>query len=257
MERPYAAALGDGDGATSAADQDGYDRDARGRASTKECRAYDLASLPARAATRVCGTYGTERRRTTRERALPLFSQICDGGASNASKKEFETSKLRHSNMPSLVQGCTYAYQSSGKTIHVKYVRYDPITRRHMVTSNGTHEWQANARHFGARVRPTKKKTNTDRVFLYMCHIGPNTYKVGATCAPEQRRKQIRTYTPLAKMKSLVKLPAERGRDWAKIEKSVLRRFASHRAAEGGREVLKLTAAQAGECARYMRSVGA
>lgn len=159
--------------------------------------------------------------------------------------------------MPNVVQGCTYAYKCSGKTIPVKVVRFDPITKRHVVTSNGGHEWQATASHFGARIRSSKKKTDTDRVFLYMCHIGPNTYKVGATCAPERRRKQIRTYTPLAKMKSVVKLPAERGRDWAKIEKSVLRRFASHRTAEGGREVLKLTATEAGECARYMRSVGA
>ena len=154
------------------------------------------------------------------------------------------------------VCGCTYSYQTSGKTLHVKLLRFDPISNRYVVTTDGgAHEWQLDAKNLGRRVRPTKKKMDTSRVYLYMCNVGPNTYKIGATCGPEQRRKQIRTYTPRAKMKSVVKLPAHRGCEWARIEKSVLRRFAAQRAADGGREVLCLTSEQASECAAFMRAV--
>lgn len=151
--------------------------------------------------------------------------------------------------------GCTYAYANRGKTLHVKVLRYDPVSKRHVVTTDGRHEWQIDAKFLGSRVRPTRTKTDTRTVFLYMCNIGKDTYKVGATCTPERRCKQIRTYTPYAKMKSLVKVPTSKGSQWAKLESSVLRRFRTMRPATGGREVLRLTAEQATECAQYMRSV--
>lgn len=159
--------------------------------------------------------------------------------------------------MATFTNGCTYQFTQYGKPITCKLLRHDPITNQHVVTTNGRDEWAINLHALGSRVRrvrPTKKKTDTSQVYLYMCTIGANTYKVGATCAPEQRRKQIRTYTPLAKMK-LFKVPPAKGARWAQLEKTVLRRFAAHRPPAGGSEVLHLTTEQATECAGYMRSV--
>ena len=159
--------------------------------------------------------------------------------------------------MPTLVDGCTYAYKTGGKTIYVKLLRFDPITRRHVVTTDGgKNEWQLRGSSLGARVRCTKpKKMDTSQTYLYMCNVGDNVYKIGATCAPERRRKQIWTYAPKASMKSIVKIPRARGNEWASIEKQVLHRFAAHRIPSGGKEVLRMTAQQATECAGYMRSV--
>lgn len=156
------------------------------------------------------------------------------------------------------VNGCSYVYTQHGKSHRVKLLRFDPITNRHVVTSNGGRtEHLINLHALAGRIRavrtPTKMDTST--VYLYMCNVGNDTYKVGATCQPERRCKQIRTYTPLAKMKSVVRIPKSRGNQWAKIEKNVLRQFAAHRPATGGREVLRLNMQQAAACSRYMRSV--
>ena len=158
--------------------------------------------------------------------------------------------------MSDIVNGCTYAYKSSGKTLHVKVLRFDPIARRHIVTSNnGRTEWSILSSSLGRRVRPTKRKMDTDKVYLYMCSIGKDTYKLGVTCDPERRRKQIKTYTPTAQMKSVVRMAAHKRGDWAQVEKAVLRRFAAHRAATGGKEVFCLDRSQASACAGFMKSV--
>lgn len=105
------------------------------------------------------------------------------------------------------------------------------------------------------RRTPIKKNKLVKDVYLYLCHVGKDTYKMGATKHPEQRRKQIRTYTPQAKMHSVVRLPANKGSQWSKLETAVLRRFAACRTEGGGREVLRLDGRQAAACVRYMRSV--
>ena len=158
------------------------------------------------------------------------------------------------------LNGCTYVYTQYGRAQRVKVVRFDPIANMHVVTANGRDEFNLDLHAFGDRIRAERThnkphKLDTSQVFLYLCSIGENTYKVGATCAPERRRKQIRTYTPLAKMKSVVRIPRDKGAQWSKLEKAVLRRFAAHRPTTGGREVLRLTTQQAGACARYMRAV--
>ena len=154
-----------------------------------------------------------------------------------------------------IVNGCTYAYNTSGKTIHVKVVRFDPITKRHVVTSNGRSEWQVDGKRLGRRVRQQKRKSDTSQIYLYMCNIGDTTYKVGVTCDPERRRKQINTYTPQATMKSIVKVAKTKGSQWASLEKKVLDRFATHRLSGGGKEVFRLDQTQAAACAGYMRAV--
>lgn len=99
------------------------------------------------------------------------------------------------------------------------------------------------------------KKMDTTTTFLYMCHVGEDTYKVGATCAPARRTKQIRTYTPMANMKLVVAVPANKGSQWAKLEKTVLRRFQDLRPANGGKEVFHMSAYQARQCVSYMKQV--
>ena len=157
-----------------------------------------------------------------------------------------------------LINGCTYMYTTNGRPIRFKLLRFDPVSKSHVVTSNGRGEWHINLHQMGSRVRRVRsvsKKMDTSTVYLYMCNVGENTYKVGATCAPDRRCKQIRTYTSVARMKSVVRIPAAKGSEWAKLEKAVLRRFAAHRPANGGKEVLKMTQAQAHACAGYMRAV--
>ena len=168
--------------------------------------------------------------------------------------------KKKENTMPrtGLINGCTYMYTTNGRPIRFKLLRFDPVSKSHVVTSNGRGEWHINLHQMGSRVRRVRsvsKKMDTSTVYLYMCNVGENTYKVGATCAPDRRCKQIRTYTSVARMKSVVRIPAAKGSEWAKLEKAVLRRFAAHRPANGGKEVLKMTQAQAHACAGYMRAV--
>ena len=156
----------------------------------------------------------------------------------------------------SFTNGCTYAYKTQGRTIQFKLIRFDPISRRHVVTSDGRNEWQIALHSLASRVYPVRgsKKMDTKQVYLYLCNIGDHTYKIGATCSPERRCKQIRTYTPLAKMKAVVRIPRDRGGQWSTIEKKVLRRFTTCRASSaGGREVMRFTPEEAVACAKYMR----
>ena len=147
-------------------------------------------------------------------------------------------------------------FTQHGKPTRVQVVRYDPIDRVHVVSQNGV-ESRLNLHALGERVRAVRTESKRERaasVFLYMCEIGPNgLFKVGATSAPEQRRKQIRTYTSHARMRAVVRVRSPGA--WSARERSVLKRFAHYRPRDGGREVLRLTSTEAAECAEYMRAV--
>lgn len=99
------------------------------------------------------------------------------------------------------------------------------------------------------------KKTDTRKCYLYMCDIGAGNYKIGVSCAPQRRVRQIRTYTPVARMASIVRIPDHKGKEWSRIESSVLRRFDAHRHSGGGREVFRLSKQKAMEATQVMREV--
>lgn len=158
--------------------------------------------------------------------------------------------------MPRMTKGCTYEFKKNGGTsVRVKLVGYDPVSKFHIVSKNGK-ESRLNMKSLnGLKAVRTSRKTDTTNVYLYMCDIGNNTYKLGATCSPERRQKQISTYAPRAAMKTVVRLPSEKGADWTKFEKKVLNQFASFRPSGGGREVVRLGQEDAARCATFMRSV--
>lgn len=157
---------------------------------------------------------------------------------------------------PTLHNGSTYALTTNGRTTNVKLLRYDPVDGRHVVRAEGsTNEFSVRARDLGKRVRAARtNKIDTTKTYLYLCHTGGDTYKVGASCAPDRRARQIRTYTPTAKMRSICKIAQNKGRDWARVEASVLRQLAAHKVVGGGREVFRLrTPQQVEEAKRAIR----
>ena len=106
------------------------------------------------------------------------------------------------------------------------------------------------------RKKKSSTKTDTSRVYLYVCHLGGDNWKVGATCDPNRRCNQIRTCAPAAKMTSLVKIPMGKGAEWSKLETKVLRKYADKRSSPtGGREVFTMTAGEAKQCVGFMRKV--
>lgn len=136
----------------------------------------------------------------------------------------------------------------------MKLVRYDAIERAHVVTLNGREMRLDLARMRSVKPVRASRKTDTTHVYLYLCDIGAGCFKVGATCAPERRRVQIRTYAQRARMRAVVKLPPAKGAEFRRCERAVLDAFAAHRV-EGGKEVLRLTHAQADDCVARMRRV--
>ena len=158
------------------------------------------------------------------------------------------------------VNGCTYEFEQHGRPVRVKLLHYDPIARAHVILSNGQ-ESRLDMHALGARVKRartmlTKKPSNSaDGVYLYMVSLGSNAYKVGVSTNPERRRKQIRTCAPLAKLQSVVRMPTHKTAQWSKLEGRVLKKFSHLRAVGGGREVLRMSARQASDCADFMKAV--
>lgn len=134
----------------------------------------------------------------------------------------------------------------------VRVVRYDPIDRTHVVRAQGSAtETRLDFRRVAEVRRVRAKKTDTSRVYLYLCAIGNSHYKLGASSDPERRRKQIRTHAPKAVMRATV--PLRDGAAFRRCEKAVLAQFRNPTASSGGTEVLHLTPNQVGECVRAMR----
>ena len=135
----------------------------------------------------------------------------------------------------------------------VRVVRYDPVDRTHVVRVAGSAaETRLDFRRVPGEVRcvATPKKTDTSRVYLYLCAIGNGHYKLGASADPERRRKQIRTHAPKAVLRATVAL--RHGAAFRRCEKEVLTKFRSP-TVTGGTEVLRLTPEQVNECVRAMR----
>ena len=144
------------------------------------------------------------------------------------------------------------SYQVGDRVVRV--VRYDPVDRTHVVRAQGSAtETRLDFRRVGEarRVYAPSKKTDTSRVYLYLCAIGNGHYKLGASSDPERRRKQIRTHAPKAVMRATV--PLREGAAFRRCEKEVLTKFRNASSATGGTEVLRLAPEQVGECVRAMR----
>ena len=157
-----------------------------------------------------------------------------------------------HRELPKLAAGATYEVAlPSGQTL-VKVVRYDPIDKVHIVQANGR-ETRLDLSAYRVRPKRAQKAHAYKQVYLYLCDIGGGAFKVGASCAPEARRRQIRTSAPRAAMRAVVRVPA--GKRWSEAESEVLRRFRPDRLTTGGREVFKFDRAQATACATFMRRV--
>ena len=137
--------------------------------------------------------------------------------------------------MPRFTKGCTYQYTKNGAPMRVKLVGYDPIYKMDIVSQNG------NETRLNLKALPNVK-------------AGGN-YKIGATCSPEKRIKQISTYAPKAVMKAVVRLPSNKGSQWTKHEKKVLDQFKGFRTGGGGREVVSVQSKDVSDCASFMRSV--
>ena len=134
----------------------------------------------------------------------------------------------------------------------VRVLRYDPVDRTHIVRVAGNvDETRLDFRRVADWKRVAAgKKTDTSRVFLYLCAIGGGHYKLGASADPERRRKQIRTHAPRAVMRATV--PLRHGAAFRRCEKAVLSKFRSS-SSGGGTEVLHLTPDEVRECVRAMR----
>lgn len=171
------------------------------------------------------------------------------------------TTNRQTTSTPPIVNGCSYEVTRRGKTERLRVKAWDPIARMHVVVSENGRETRLDLAALGSRLRAVRarrhrpRKTDTQHTYLYLCSLGPNTYKVGASSAPQRREREIRTYAPVAKMRTVVRVPSEKGSQWATLEREVLRRFEQHRPRDGGREVLRLSPDQADECAGWMREV--
>ena len=157
--------------------------------------------------------------------------------------------------MPRFTKGCTYQYTKNGAPMRVKLVGYDPIYKMDIVSQNGN-ETRLNLKALpNVKAVRTSRKTDTKNVYLYLCDIGGGNYKIGATCSPDKRIKQISTYAPKAVMKAVVRLPSNKGSQWTKHEKKVLDQFKGFRTGGGGREVVSFQSKDVSDCASFMRSV--
>lgn len=153
---------------------------------------------------------------------------------------------------PNLVKGCSYQLAQRNRVRRVTYVGYDPIGKQELFRSEGRDlRLDRKAASLVKRLRVTK--TDTARTFVYLCSLGGGVFKVGATCDPERRRKQIRTYAQQASMVAVVPLPRDRGRHFRSYESAILRHFAAERV-RGGTEVLRLTPQRLADCVRAVRS---
>ena len=133
--------------------------------------------------------------------------------------------------------GRVYEFKHMGATQRVKVVAYDPVDRMHVVRRLQTGKESRLdlvklaatraivARREGSRRLSTvAKKVDTRRgVFLYVCRLAPNTYKLGASCDPSRRLKQIQTYNPAACMVKTTHIPPHKGAQWSALEQAVLR----------------------------------
>ena len=102
--------------------------------------------------------------------------------------------------------------------------------------------------------RPVRARVGP-RVYLYLCHIGANAYKLGASAAPELRRRAIRTHARDARMLIKARLPAHQTRRFPSFEKAVLREFQHCTSRRGGTEVLTLMPSEVEDCKRAIRAV--
>ena len=152
-----------------------------------------------------------------------------------------------------IVIGCMYDISHAGWSGRVTALRYDDIDRTYVVRHK-TREMRLDLHKLTnvKRARSKCLKTDTSHVYLYMCDIGGGCYKIGASSAPDRRRKQIRTYAQQARMRAVVRV--RNGQAFRRYEKTVLDRYRSHRVV-GGKEVLRLTAGQANDCVNYMHSI--
>jgi hypothetical protein len=153
---------------------------------------------------------------------------------------------------PSLVKGSFYEISHRDRVRRAKYSGYDSVGKHQIFQCEGR-EMRLDRKATSSVKRLRTTKSDTTRTYLYVCSLGGGVYKIGASCDPERRRKQIRTYAQKATMVAVVPLPRERGRHFRSYESAVLGRFAAERV-QGGTEVLRLSPQRLADCVRAVRS---
>ena len=110
-----------------------------------------------------------------------------------------------------IVNGCTYEITQYGRKKRVTVESFDPIDKVHIIRHHNGNRSRVDFRKLMSAKRVSArrgvKKTSTQQVYLYVCELGNGRYKFGATCDPERRTKQMRTFCPTAKMSGLLVLP--------------------------------------------------
>jgi hypothetical protein len=147
--------------------------------------------------------------------------------------------------------GRIYEFEHMGATQKVKVVSYDPVDKMHVVrrTESGKESRLdfaklartraiVSRRDGSGRLSTKACKLDTHRgVFLYICRLGANTYKLGASCDPARRLKQIQTCNPGARMVKTTRIPPHKGAQWSALEQAVLSACTQSRTKGAGREV--------------------
>ena len=158
------------------------------------------------------------------------------------------------------VPGCTYEFSNGNRLVRVKVLHFDAISNYHVVAHEDGRESRLELNKMRnvtkvRRNRNDKINTRDAGTFLYMCDVGAGFYKVGCSSNPTKRSKQIRTCAPLARMLHTFRIKDSKASTWSKCEQIILKHFAQHRSAHGGREVFKMRPSVVQDCARMMRKV--
>ena len=133
----------------------------------------------------------------------------------------------------------------------VSVLKYNPIDMQYDVYRA---DYPENIVRISLKGRITRKikskKTATHRMFIYLCKIGDNIYKLGISCCPHKRCKQIKTYAPIAKMIFTHVVH----NDWFIHERRLLEIFKLNKT-KGGNEVLRLNLSDVKKCIQYMKNI--
>ena len=146
--------------------------------------------------------------------------------------------------------GCTYELRTArGAVLGVARVLGppNPVDGLVPVVFHGQEMRLDMCRYRAVRVR-RGRKTSTDQVYVYLCKIGPGVYKLGASAAPERRRRELRTCARDACMLVTARLPHHESRSFRAFERHVLDEFAHCKTRRGGSEVLLLSPSEVQAC---------
>lgn len=151
--------------------------------------------------------------------------------------------------------------RANGACTYVRVLAYDPVERRYQIqTKAGTQYFNPSAYARltpvrEARARGTIAKTRAAAVSLYLLHLGNDTYKVGCTNDVARRVRQARTWAPDVRVVAKRTIPSHTSAQWRRFERALLEEVREGQAPRptGGREVVRLTHAQADRAAQTLR----